>query len=480
MPCPAARPRRKPRPERPARKHWKAASLLIPLCLVSFVLTGCLPRNQPADMTELLSLPQEPAAFESSEGEQRAGVQEQDQEDSAEFLRAMHFLPWRSSGPLFNATQAFGDVKGFKEDVFYGENLRPRPKGWVDRLLERCRPEAYPSLQAKAVTVRAANVRVLPTGKPAFKDPRQAGQGFPFDYLQYSSLWANTPVQVTHATRDRSWYFVETAHVYGWVRAEALAFLSDHLAERIRSLPLLAVSSDGFPVRDRQGRFLFRGRVGMLLPILSRQGKGYRCLALRADQSREAVPANVAIEPGQAGLYPLSPLRSVMAGTARELLGQSYGWGGLYGNRDCSATVRDFFIPFGIWLPRNSAQQAEMGRRIDLETETVRKKKQIILDRGVPFLTLITMPGHVMLYVGSLGDRAAVLHTLWGLRTRDLLGREGRLIVGSTVITDLYPGKDVAFLDRPGGELLHRITGMTSLARGVRGWDKAPFDRRLP
>jgi cell wall-associated NlpC family hydrolase len=65
---------------------------------------------------------------------------------------------------------------------------------------------------------------------------------------------------------------------------------------------------------------------------------------------------------------------------ANELIGEAYGWGGLYQNRDCSAMVRDMFSPFGIWLPRHSEDQArEGGEFIDLTTFSPEEKEKVIL-----------------------------------------------------------------------------------------------------
>ena len=48
----------------------------------------------------------------------------------------------------------------------------------------------------------------------------------------------------------------------------------------------------------------------------------------------------------------------------REVSKTNYGWGGLYGQRDCSSMLRDLYAPFGIWLPRNSSRQAKIGKVI--------------------------------------------------------------------------------------------------------------------
>ena len=39
----------------------------------------------------------------------------------------------------------------------------------------------------------------------------------------------------------------------------------------------------------------------------------------------------------------------------------------MYQERDCSSTLRDLFTPFGLWLPRNSGQQAGEGIYISLK-----------------------------------------------------------------------------------------------------------------
>ena len=213
--------------------------------------------------------------------------------------------------------------------------------------------------------------------------------------------------------------------------------------------------------------------------MLKDEDQGLTCLALISDQGRQAVTRTVELKRASAASFPLSPTPRVCARIAGEFPGQTYGWGGLFGNRDCSAFMRDFFAPLGIWLPRNSAQQAGVGRFIDLENESVRDKERIIVDKGVPFLTMVTMPGHIMLYIGSRDGRAAVQHTVWGLRTRDFLGRKGRLVIGQNAITSLAPGQEVSNLDRPEGELLQRVNGMTLLGSGVTKWPDGHFSGGL-
>jgi hypothetical protein len=183
----------------------------------------------------------------------------------------------------------------------------------------------------------------------------------------------------------------------------------------------------------------------------------------------------VELEQDWAEAFPLPATSENCARVASQFSGETYGWGGLFQNRDCSAFIRDYLTPFGLWMPRNSAQQATMGRFVDLEEASPRDRERIIASRGVPFLSLVAMPGHIMLYIGSSRGSPLVQHTMWGLRTHGFLGGEGRLVVGQNVITGLEPGRSVPNLSRPDGELLQRITGMALLDTGVTEWPSAPF-----
>jgi hypothetical protein len=143
-------------------------------------------------------------------------------------------------------------------------------------------------------------------------------------------------------------------------------------------------------------------------------------------------------------------------------MGQPYGWGGMYANRDCSAMTRDFMTPFGIWLNRNSSQQAKQGKRIPLAGLSAKDKEAIIKEKGIPLRTLIWMPGHIALYLGQYQGRPVIMHNTWGLKTKTPFFGEGRYIIGRTVITTLYPGAELPHLDSPSGLLINKITGMST------------------
>ncbi len=157
---------------------------------------------------------------------------------------------------------------------------------------------------------------------------------------------------------------------------------------------------DGTTFYSLNGRFLFKADLGMMFPEEGPIGGPHLVLAAVADEEGRAVIRQVVLPEEAAAVKPLPLTRKNLARAANVLVGQPYGWGGMYENRDCSAMIRDLFAPFGIWLPRNSKDQArEGGRWIDLSMLKAVEKERVIRRDGVPYLTLLYMKGHIMLYM---------------------------------------------------------------------------------
>jgi cell wall-associated NlpC family hydrolase len=435
--------------------------------LLAWLATGCAPA--PELIRDVRVLDQDAfSLIADSSGDSLLVRPEVSRKMDARF-DSLFFACWNAKGVRISRADALWGFRHYRDLAVFGENKRKRPAGWVESLASRADTASYPNRRFLGITVANSNLRVLPTDKPAFLDFKKPGEGYPFDYLQVSSLAANTPLTVLHATQDGSWLFVDTPVEAGWVPAADVAFVDWAFQWQWETGIYAAVIEDEAPVRTDDGRFLFHTTFGSILPFLYRDSAGVHVLAAMADAQGNAVLTEAVMPSSAAEVKPVPLTARNLAKSVDSLLGQAYGWRGLYGDRDCSATVRDMFVPFGIFLPRNSAEQAMAGRAaIDLEGLSSREKEKIILQRGIPFLTLLHLRGHIMLYVGSRGGRALAFHNLWGVRTKSFWGREGRHIVGQAVITTLSPGMEMRNAD-PDAEILRRIDRMVFLVNPADG-----------
>lgn len=432
-------------------------SLLLFLCLLT---AGCARDLTGLEVRDLVLLPQDPQAYVDPERAGRPLVSAAEQEALAVAFLEKHFSAWESAAPLETTKNPFWALDWIGKDQAFAENLRPLDSERREALILQAARAAYPSRDRRGISLRRLDVRALPTRSPLFNDPRKAGEGFPFDNLQHGVIPAGVPLRVTHLSTDGSWAFIETELLYGWVPVVDLAWVDEAFMRAYAAGRYLALTRDETAVADSAGIYRFTVGIGALLPLIDSDADGYRVLIPVADRNRRALLAEGWIAVDGGGMFPLAFTSGQVAELAGKMMGQPYGWGDGYAGRDCSGTLRDLFAPFGLWLPRNSLRQARVGRVVPLAGLPPRERETQLLAEGVPFATLAHLSGHIMLYLGEREGRAAMLHTLWGIRTKDLKGREGRRIVGKTVITTLEPGleADGLFLDI--GSLRERVDSM--------------------
>jgi len=445
------------------RRTWPAALLAGLLVCLSAACHAPAPPAPPVaapSPTEFQGLSQDPAVYLAG-ANWRLDPAYQAQRVAE--LRQAHFAPWGQARPLLSAAEFREILESLTARTGYGENTLALGPEWGARLRALAEAEAYPNAGWPGLTLHDGDLRSLPTRRPQLKGFGHAGEGLAFDRLQESRLPPGSPVWVCHASRDGAWLFCDTPIGSHWLAAEKVVRVDDELMRRWRSAPLAAILRDGTGLRDQQGRFICQADLGALLPLVGQDGDGLTLLAPQACAGQaDAVTVN--LTPDQAAPLPLALTPSALARLAAPLMGQAYGWGGSFGGRDCSALVRDLFLPFGLWLPRNSRQQAEAGaRRWELEGMSAQDKEALVQRQGRPGLSLLYLPGHIMLYLGQREGRAVALHALWGLRTLDHQGREGRWVVGRVVISDLWPGRGQGEAVLASSEPGHRLTALVNL-----------------
>lgn len=164
-----------------------------------------------------------------------------------------------------------------------------------------------------------------------------------------------------------------------------------------------------------------------------------------------------------AGVFPLEFNRGSITLIGNELIDKPYGWGEKFQDRDCSSMLRDFYLPFGIWLPRGSYNQINSAKNISLAGLSGSEKERLTMEKGVPFLTLVHLKGHIMLYVGSKNGRPLMFHTIWGISARNGKGGEYKKVIGKSIISTLKPGAE---LDLASPSLLERVGSMLVLGDG--------------
>lgn len=341
------------------------------------------------------------------------------------------------------------------ETMHYQENFKPRTEKWWLKLkqamqLSQLNQASYQS-NRRAIIIANTFARNLPEQSPDFFHSSLPGQGFPFDNLQDSALWIGTPIYILGTTENKAWSLVLTPDGYiTWIKSEHYALVTEAFIQQTQqvSKQLVAITQTETPILNLNQEFLTLSYIGSVFPLVAQSSTHNRILIPIKSEDNSARWIEAIIPNESSDLMPLKASVQNFEKIIQELQSRPYGWGGQFFLNDCSQELKSLFTPFGIWLPRNSFQQSQMGTPVDLSSESEEKRIQILKEKGQPWLTLIYVKGHVMLYTGienfNQQEVAMTYQNIWGLSPND---KSTRYVIGQSVFLPLlkqYPEQPAA------------------------------------
>ena len=344
-----------------------------------------------------------------------------------------------------NVIANFNNENNSGSSVGYGENFRPYDKAWIEAIknninMVEWRDASYHANQ-RAIAIDNLHARVLPTDDPFFYNHTLAGEGYPFDNLQMSALWAGTPVYVIAETRDHVWSFVITPDYIAWVKNSGLARVDDDFVNTwvaAAKNKLGAITRTKTSVVTTKGDFLFTAYVGSVFPV-SNQQDNLELLVPAIGNNHHAVIERAVIAADHAALMPLAATPHNFSNIIDTLIGRPYGWGNMYFYNDCSAELKSLLTPFGIWLPRHSSAQVKVGKMVDMTSATPEERLTYLKENGQRLLTIIYIGGHVALYTGNEDGMAMTYQNVWGMKPSP---PDRRAVIGKSVFLPMllqYP-----------------------------------------
>lgn len=432
-------------------------------------LNACADKVIPShQVKDLQTLPQDalfylPADLESKRNDKALAKLQKD------YLQK-HFSPWHQKpNPKKNEVfwivpslqnLATNESKTKSKNKSYGEDLQEISPQIAQNIIDSMNLSSYPNQNQKAIITTTTAVRAVPTNKPLFNKIN----GYPFDRWQNSLIFANTPVLITHISKDKQWVHIQSSFVYGWVESTHLATLTSKQISEIESYTqYISPKIDKIPLYNSQHHFISQARIGQIFPKYGTQLKQSVGVAVyvrlpNGEAKREQVYLpNEMMKP-----FPQIADSKAIAEIINTMIGDKYGWGGFLESRDCSAFVRDIFTNFGIHLPRNSKAQVYYGNnQVDLSNLSRKEKESYIIANATPYQTILWLQGHIMLYVGEYEGRAIVAHSAWSATT----GRGYENMLGGVVITSLYVGEEHNSLFAKSPLLLDKVKAMSNISQ---------------
>ena len=304
------------------------------------------------------------------------------------------------------------------------------------------------------LTVGYVNQRRLPVTEPLYVQKRSSS----FDKLQNNGLDIGIPLAILHESVDGKWYYGISSSSSGWVRVEDVGLCSRKTLSGFIHDPSFIVTteakSDIF-FDESMSHYHDSVRMGSRFPLMNMRQNNITEVAIpsRRQDGRLVL---------RSGYMHASRVHSgYLSYTARNIINQAfallhepYGWGGMNGEQDCSRFIKEIFATVGITMPRNSKGQAKIGRMIlEIDKNTsISRKVEVLQYSAVGGITLLFMPGHVMLFLGMVDEQPYVIHSTWGYRQKTFWG-EGVRLLNRVVVSDLSLGRG-----SQKGSLIDRLT----------------------
>jgi len=406
--------------------------------------------NMPAkQVNDTINITQDPTPF----AQQITPMSREEQLYYDDQYNEKYFEPWNLANMEITEGAKTWQFKYAKQKT-YTRDGRKIPKSWYTYAIANSNFSEYESLSKAGITLKHTNLKLYPSLKGIYYDPHKTGEGFPFDYNQNSAVYINTPIFVSHYSLDKKWVYVKTSFATGWIKVSDMAFVDQNFQNQFKNDKYAITVKDNLKLIDN-GAYLSLVKMGTIFPI-DPLTKEY--IIAKKDIRGYAYISHVQVDDIDIIAYkPIKFNAKNVAYISKQLVGEPYGWGGKLETRDCSALTRDFFAPFGIYLRRNSRQQAQDGEALSIRGLDAETKKETILANAKPFRSLLCVAGHIMLYLGEQRGEPIILHNYWGVRLND----GSKRVMGRGIITTTKPGAERTDV-RKRSMLINTLTGIVN------------------
>ncbi|MCL2390723.1 MAG: NlpC/P60 family protein [Endomicrobia bacterium] len=367
------------------------------------------------------------------------------------FLKDIRYFPQKYAGSA-QLAKIKKDIENYSK-YYDGSSEQPVGLEYLSGIIDNIDYSVFgtPVDVKFAMTVKYAQLRALPSDKPLYSSLETSD----IDRIQFTLLDLGSPLAVLYASKDYKWFYVVSEVAEGWIRRDSIAFCGQNQIKEYKKWKNMAVfiSASADIYKDKEMKDFFESvKMGTQLPFYKIYGDYAEIRIPVADKygKLEFKKGFVAKSDISVGFLKYTQRNALIQ--AFKNLDHPYGWGGMNGDQDCSAFLKQVFACFGIMLPRNSTGQIQTGVFLagfeSSEFEVLRTVK--IIKYGIPGITLLYFPGHIMLYIGNENNKPYIIHSVRGY-AEDYDDYSKVFIINKVAVTSMNIGeasKKGSFLKR--------------------------------
>ncbi|RUM68198.1 MAG: hypothetical protein DSZ07_07295 [Sulfurovum sp.] len=319
---------------------------------------------------------------------------------------------------------------GLKEKVKYFADNSSISSSFYKELKKELNIEGLANKNQKtryALTITYTNQRIIPTEEVMIKRKNQIY----FDRNQNSALDIATPIAILHSSIDGAWHYGIGPTSSGWVRDRDIAFgKKKDILDYLDAKKFIVTTSAKTPLLIK-GVYYDYMRMGVKVPyIMSIDDKIMVRVPTRKDNG-DLTFTKATVKKSNVHIGYLDYTQQNILSQAFKFLHAPYGWGGMFGEQDCSKFIQEIYATTGLRLPRNSASQSKVGdAKVELNVFDKNPRIQKINRWAKAGVTIFHLKGHIVLYIGKYHGEPFIIHTVWGSSSK-------HFALGRTAVTSL-------------------------------------------
>jgi len=358
---------------------------------------------------------------------------------------------------LLNTMKAYSSKEIFPVEPQYDASANEISKSVKEEILNQANYEGIPDkIQVKfGMLVKREDVRAFPTDIVFARE----AESIDVDLFQLTSLPAGSPVAILHKSKNSQWYYIQSTLYKGWVKVKSIALARDRKeildylkTDRFLVITGSKVETEPNPFLKEVSNVLFQmgdriplvesNEVPQAIPEGSLQAQspeGCYVVRIPARDDHGYFQFKLALIARSNDIHEgyLPYTKKNIIRQAFKLLGERYGWGGMFGRRDCSQFIMDIYRAMGFIIPRNASMQEEgaAGKFIKF-TGSIKDRENTLnrLEAGDP----IYMKGHVVMYLGKIENSHYMIHSGAGYGMRNEDGSVKPVTVHGVFVMELH------------------------------------------
>ncbi|CAA6803736.1 MAG: Unknown protein [uncultured Sulfurovum sp.] len=347
----------------------------------------------------------------------------------------------RAYGSSWVKKSILKNYTGIKSRVSYLEDGNKISRMFYENIKQYLNSEAFLSTSVKtryALTTSYCNQKIVPTELALLKKKYEIH----FDRNQNSALDIATPIAILHSTKDGLWHYGIGPTSSGWVRSENIAFGErEEILNYLNSKSFVVTTAAKTSLKI-EGHYHDYMRMGVRLPSLLKLDDMTMVMVPTADSNGNLILSNATVKTADVHKGYLKYTAQNILTQAFKFLHAPYGWGGMYGEQDCSKFLQEIYATVGVKLPRNSASQSNVSdAKLELSGLSKTSKHTFLKTTAMVAGSILHLKGHIVLYLGEHKGEPYIIHTVWGSSSR-------HFALGRTAVTSLNFNNYLGKIDR--------------------------------